>query len=302
MGVTYSSKNDVTLKTQDCLKFLASIRTNSAQLVITSPPYNVGKEYETNLTLAEYEAFQKQVIDECVRIVRPGGSICWQVGTFMRGSNWIRPLDLVIDPLFEAVPQSAKLRLRNRIVWHFEHGMHCESRFSGRHEVILWYTKGDEYKFNLDEVRVPQKYPGKTHHKGPRRGQYSGNPKGKNPGDSWLNIPNVKANHVEKEREHPCQFPVEVPRRLILALSDRNDLIVDPFMGVGTTAVAAIITGRRVAGCDIVGRYTAIARRRIRKAWSGELRIRRDKPVFVPSGSSRLLQIPEHFEIAARGA
>ena len=121
------------------------------------------------------------------------------------------------------------LKLRNRIIWRFNHGLHCKKRFSGRYETILWFTKNDEYVFNLDPVRVPSKYPGKRHFKGPKRGQLSGNPLGKNPSDIWdvvqqdwedevWDIPNVKANHPEKT-EHPCQFPVELVQRCVLALT-----------------------------------------------------------------------------------
>ena len=124
------------------------------------------------------------------------------------------PLDIEFAPLFRA----QKLQLRNRIVWHFGHGLHTKRRFSGRYEVVMWYTKTKDYVFNLDAVRIPAKYPGKRHFKGPKAGELSGNPLGKNPEDVWF-IPNCKSNHVEKT-EHPCQFPVGLIERLILALSD----------------------------------------------------------------------------------
>jgi len=124
-----------------------------------------------------------------------------------------------------------------------------QESFLRRHETILWYSKGDEYIFNLDAVRIPQKYPGKLGYKGDRSGQYSCNPLGKNPGDVWI-IPNVKSNYVEKTA-YLCQFPIEIPERLILALTNEGDLVVDPFIGVGTVAVASVLHGRRVAGADL---------------------------------------------------
>jgi adenine-specific DNA-methyltransferase len=178
------------------------------------------------------------------------------------------------------------LRLRNRIVWHFGHGLHCSNRFSGRYETINWFTKSDDYVFNLDAVRVPQKYPGKRHFKGPKRGEYSGNPLGKNPSDVW-EIPNVKSNHVEKT-EHPCQFPVALVQRLVLSMTNEGDIVFDPFMGVGTTAVAAIVNGRRAAGAENVKRYYDLAVERIRQAFVGELRIRPDKPVYKPPKNTSL--------------
>ena len=128
------------------------------------------------------------------------------------------------------------MKLRNRIVWHFEHGLHCSRRLSGRHETILWFTKSNAYTFHLDDIRVPPKYPNKRHFKGPKLGQLSCHPLGKNPGDVWI-FPNVKNNHVEKTN-HPCQFPVELAERLILALTSPGDLVLDPYMGVGSSAVS----------------------------------------------------------------
>jgi len=287
----FSPENDVTLFQGDCLDLLRQIPDRSARLIITSPPYNVGKAYEQKQTLDEYIRFQEAVIAECVRVVRRGGSICWQVGHHVNGHGQVVPLDVLLHPLFAEHGASAGLRLRNRIVWHFEHGLHCTKRFSGRHETILWYTKGDKYLFNIDAVRVPQKYPGKRAYKGPRKGDYSCNPLGKNPGDVWV-FPNVKANHVEKTR-HPCQFPVELPERLILALSRKGDLVIDPFLGVGTTAVAAVLHGRRAAGADTKAQYLAVAQQRIRDGAAGHLRRRPlGKPVYEPRPDTPLTIVP----------
>ena len=145
--------------------------------------------------------------------------------------------------------KNEQLLLRNRIVWTFGHGLNSEHRFSGRHETNLWFTKGNDYIFNLDCVRVPQKYPGKTFFKGKRKGEISGNPLGKNPTDVW-DIPNVKANHVEKT-EHPCQFPEALAQRLILALTNESDIVLDPFLGSGTTALACHLNNRRFVGFEL---------------------------------------------------
>jgi adenine-specific DNA-methyltransferase len=159
--------------------------------------------------------------------------------------------------------------------------LHASKRFSGRYEVILWFTKGSEYTFNLDAVRVPQKYPNKRYFKGPKRGELSGNPMGKNPTDVW-EIPNVKSNHVEKTT-HPCQFPVELVERLVLSLTDEGDWVLDPFIGVGTTAVASLMHGRKAVGAEIMPEYLRIARERIRDAEAGHLRIRpMEREVYNP--------------------
>lgn len=286
----WDQQADVSLYLGDTLDLLAQMPADCAQLVITSPPYNIDKEYERGkrLTLDEYLAAQQQVIDECVRILRPGGSICWEVGNHV-GKNEIFPLDILLYPIFRRHPA---LRLRNRIIWHFEHGLHCSKRFSGRHEAILWFTKGDEYTFHLDPVRVPQKYPGKRAWKGPMAGRYTSNPLGKNPGDVWI-FPNVKSNHIEKTI-HPCQFPVELVERFVLSTTDPGDLVFDPYMGVGSTACAAVLHGRKAAGADIVAEYIQIARRRIELAEAGRLQTRpMDRPVYEPKANSSLTRRDE---------
>ena len=269
----------------DCLTLLSTIPAESLQLIVTSPPYNIGKEYEKRLQLDLYLQQQAEVIAECVRTLSPRGSLCWQVGNYVdRGA--IIPLDTVLYPIFS----SLGLRMRNRIIWHFEHGLHCSRRFSGRYETISWLTKSDDYVFNLDGVRVPQKYPGKKYFKGPKAGLYSSNPRGKNPGDLWV-IPNVKSNHVEKT-EHPCQFPVELIERLVLSMSDAGDWVFDPFLGTGTSIIAAIRHGRRGAGAEVVPRYVNLARQRIEQEMEGTLKTRpMGRPVYDPVESGNRLTV-----------
>ncbi len=267
----------------DCLDLLASMPDRFVRLVVTSPPYNLGKPYESRLDLEEYLAQQRQVIDECVRVLHDRGSICWQVGNYVENGEII-PLDIALYPIFA----SLGLHLRNRIVWHFGHGLHASKRFSGRYEVILWFTKGEDYTFNLDAIRIPQKYPKKKYFKGPKRGQLSGNPLGKNPSDIW-EIPNVKANHVEKTI-HPCQFPVELIERLVLALTEEGDWVLDPFIGVGTTAIAALMHQRKAIGAEIIPEYVKIAKERVHLAERGQLRVRpMERSVYDPDAPSASL-------------
>jgi adenine-specific DNA-methyltransferase len=266
------------LERADNRVFMRSILPESIQLVVTSPPYNIGKQYERRSPVDRYLTEQAEVIAECCRLLRPSGSLCWQVGNHVARDGEIVPLDVLLYPIFKL----HGLKLRNRIVWHFAHGLHCQKRFSGRYETILWFTKSDQYCFNLDPVRVPSKYPNKKYFKGPKRGQLSCNPLGKNPGDLWV-IPNVKANHCEKT-EHPCQFPVELIERLVLALTEESDLVFDPYVGVGSSVLAAVKNGRIGYGCDIVARYVDIARERLRLLVDGRLPTRPiDRPVYDPS-------------------
>lgn len=280
---TFAIDERLVLHSGDCLELLAEIPDGAIQLVVTSPPYNLGKEYEKRLKLASYLEQQEAVIRECVRVLAPTGSVCWQVGNFVAKGEII-PLDTVLYPLFTDLG----LKLRNRVIWHFEHGLHCSNRFSGRYETVNWFTKSEKYKFNLDPVRIPQKYPGKKHFKGPKAGQLSGNPLGKNPGDVWA-IPNVKSNHVEKT-EHPCQFPVELVERLVLSTTDERDWVLDPFMGVGSSLVAAFRHNRRACGAELIKKYVAIARQRLADESVGLLKTRpMNKPVYDPIAAGNSL-------------
>lgn len=269
----------------DCLDLLRDIPAESLQLVVTSPPYNIGKEYEKRIHLDVYLRQQAQVIAECARVLSQKGSICWQVGNYV-DDGAIVPLDTVLYPIFAGLG----LRMRNRIIWHFEHGLHCARRFSGRYETIVWFTKSDDYVFNLDAVRVPQKYPGKKYFKGPKAGQYSCNPLGKNPGDLWV-IPNVKSNHVEKTG-HPCQFPVELIERLVLSMTTQGDWVLDPFLGTGTSIIAAVRHGRRGAGAETQAKYVSLARQRIEQEMDGTLQTRpMTRPVYDPIEAGNSLTI-----------
>ena len=282
----FSSQENAVLYPGDCTDLLRELPDHSVQLVVTSPPYNIGKEYEKKTPLQAYLEEQEKVIAECVRVLAPQGSMCWQVGNFV-DNGAIVPLDSVLYPIFV----QHGLQMRNRIIWHFEHGLHCSRRFSGRYETIIWFTKSSDYVFNLDPVRVPQKYPGKKYFKGPKAGQYSCNPLGKNPGDLWI-IPNVKSNHVEKT-EHPCQFPVELIERLVLSMTNEGDLVFDPFLGSGTSIIAAIRHGRRGAGVEIHPKYIELAKQRIQQEIDGDLRTRpMDRPVFDPSKAGKTLVSP----------
>ena len=284
---TYNPNATVTLYAGDRLDLLRQIPPGAARMVVTSPPYNIGKQYEKRIRFVDYLRQQRETLLACYRILAEDGSLCWQVGNHMGEDGEIFPLDIFIYRICKRLG----LKLRNRIIWTFEHGLHCKRRFSGRYETILWFTKTDNYVFNLDSVRVPQKYPGKKYYKGAKVGQYSCNPLGKNPGDVWV-IPNVKHNHAEKTA-HPCQFPVELIERLVLALTKENDLVVDPYLGVGSAACAAVLHDRRAAGADVVEEYLSIAADRARLAWEGKLPRRPvNRPVYVPKSTDRIAQVP----------
>lgn len=275
--ITPSSANHVVMAHGSNSGFMAKLESKTIKLIVTSPPYNIGKSYERRIAMDRYVDEQRSVISECVRLLHPNGSICWQVGNHVQNGE-IFPLDIVLYPIFAKFG----LKLRNRIIWHFEHGLHCSKRLSGRYETVLWFTNGDNYTFNIDPIRVPSKYPGKKYFKGPKAGQLSCNPLGKNPGDVWI-FPNVKNNHSEKTI-HPCQFPVELVERLVLALTDQNDKVFDPYMGVGSTVIGALKHGRVGLGCDTVEKYVDIAWDRVRQLQMEILKMRpMDRPVYDPA-------------------
>ena len=181
-GVSPACESPV-LACQDNLAFMEALPECQLKLIVTSPPYNIGKDYESKTSLKAWLEGQRRVIAECVRLLHPQGSICWQVGNYVRKGEII-PLDVMLYPVFAELG----LKLRNRIVWHFGHGLHCAKRLSGRYETINWWTLSDNYSWNLDAIRVPAKYPGKRHFKGPQHRQALGQPQGQKP-ERCLDLP-----------------------------------------------------------------------------------------------------------------
>ena len=285
---------------QDIKEYLNTLDNNYVDLIVTSPPYNLGKNYETKITIEKYLETQKDIIKELIRVLKPNGSIAWQVGNYINNKE-VFPLDFYYYEIFKEFG----LKLRNRIIWRFGHGLHASLRFSGRYETILWFSKSDKYTFNLDNVRIAAKYPGKRHFKGDKKGQLSGNPKGKNPSDIWdivvndwdkeiWDIVNVKSNHVEKTL-HPCQFPVELVDRLILALSNEGDVVLDPFGGVGSTLISAVKNNRIGISVDKEKEYCKIAEQRLEKLKNGNLKLREaGQQIYVPKNDS-IAKIPQEW-------
>ena len=265
----------------ECLEKMRRLRAESVDLVLTSPPYGITTAYAKKSTLKEYLEWIRPIIAEIIRVLTPTGAVCFQVGSYVHKQE-VFPLDILLYPLFH----EHGLQLRNRIVWHFGHGFQAKYRLSGRHETLMWWTKSNKYTFNLDDVRVHQKEPGKLGYRGDKKGQLSGNPLGKNPEDVWLDLvaheldagliehcPNVKGSHVEKTL-HPCQMPIELCERCVLAFSNPGDVVLDPFAGVGSTMIAAVRHGRPSMGMELCQQYVDEGRRRVQKFLDGDLRVR----------------------------
>ncbi len=295
----FNLEKKISVIQDDALKACKKLPDDFFSLIISSPPYNIGKTYEKKINFKSYLDDQRTVIAELVRTLRYDGSLCWQVGNYIDNGE-VYPLDIYFYPVFK----NLGLQLRNRIVWHFGHGLHAKKRFSGRYETLLWFTKSDNYIFNLDPVRVPSKYPGKRHYKGDKKGMPSGNPLGKNPSDFWdllqaefdkcvWDIPNVKSNHPEKISEHPCQFPIELVERCVLSMTNEDDWVMDPYGGVGSAAIAALKHNRRTVSIDRDEEFCEITQRRIVDFYAGRLKMRpMGKPVHKPSGKEKVSQVP----------
>ncbi len=286
--------------TGDSLEYLKKMPDKSVDLIVTSPPYNVGKEYETQTSLRVYLDKIIPIIDESIRVLKPTGNIAWEFGNYIHDKE-VYPLDIYYYDIFK----QRGLQLRNRIIWHFGHGLHAKTRFSGRYETILWFSKTDKYTFNLDPVRIPSKYPNKRSYHGKNKGKLSGNPKGKNPEDVWKivqsdwereiwDIVNVKSNHVEKTI-HPAQFPIELVDRLVLALSNEGDTVLDPFGGVGSTLISAVKNNRIGISIDTVKEYTDVAKQRLAALQDGTLKMRpMTKKIYNPK-NDKVAQVPKEW-------
>jgi DNA modification methylase len=300
---------EATLTCGDVLKELGKLPQNTFDLIISSPPYNIGKCYEKESprTISEYTVWQRKVARRLTKVAKQDANLCWQVGTHVRDGE-ILPLDLVFLPIFSRLGW----RLRNRIVWRFNFGHNSDRRFSGRYETMLWFTRG-EYKFNLDPVRIPQLYPGKRHSqkKGEKAGRPSGNPLGKNPSDFWefsaerdfitnpvWDIPNVKSNHPEYLIQHPCQFPIELAERCVLAMSHVGDNVLDPFVGTGSSVLAAVKHRRSAVGIDKEQSFVSMAAARMEQLRAGNLPMRPlGKPIRRPVPGEKVATVPEEWRI-----
>ncbi len=242
----------------DSLELMNYIPEGSLPLTVTSPPYNIGKEYESILELDDYIEWIAKWINQVYRC------------TLSDGSFWLNLGYLSIPKKAKAIPipyliwDKVPFYLIQEIVWNYSAGVAGKLFFSPRNEKFLWYVKDPKnYVFNLDNVRDPNvKYPNQK-----KNGKLKCNIKGKNPTDVWQ-IPKVTSgkNRSSKERTpHPAQFPVQLVSRIILASSQINDIVFDPFFGSGSTAEAAIKNGRKVIGFEINENYINIAIERIKK-------------------------------------
>ena len=215
----------------DCLEVIKDIPDKSVQLIFTSPPYNMANK--NNMVLDIFYNQQFLVIMECTRILSNNGSICWQLENYADKSV-VTPLDIILYPIFIELGY----KMRNRIVWSFDSGMNHKRRFNIRHETIIWFTKIDDYIFN------------------------GGRFEEKKLGDVWK-FSNPKYDRLEKV-EHACKFSIDIVEKFILNTTNENDLVFDPFVGSGTTAIASLKNNRKYIGIDINEEYCNLARNKLK--------------------------------------
>ena len=241
------SQADIRLVTGDAIAEMAALPDASVDLLIADPPYNLGKDYGNNidaLAWGEYEAFTRAWASEARRLLQPTGSLY----AFM-GVRFIARLQLMLEV-------ELGLRFNGWITWHYTQGMGRKRGFSPRHEDILYFTRGADFTFNLDAVRVPQKYYRRRN-----------NMAGANPGDVW------QFSHVHycsgERQPHPTQKPEALIERIVRASSNPGDLLLDPFVGSGTSTRVAQALGRSAIGIDINADYIAMAETRLAAPFAG---------------------------------
>ena len=256
LGKPYFQGHNCSIYNMDCLEAMRRLPNELIKLTVTSPPYNIGKEYEEPLLLEDYLGWCEQWIAEVYRITSPNSAFWLNLGYMpIPGRAKAMPIPYLLwdkNPFY----------LIQEVVWNYGAGVAGRKFFSPRNEKFLWYVKdADNYVFNLDDVRDPNvKYPNQK-----KNGKLKNNPNGKNPTDVWQ-FPKVTSgkNRASKERtSHPSQFPEVVVERIIKASSNQGDLVLDPFMGSGTIASVALYLQRPVLGFEIHEQYCELIANRL---------------------------------------
>lgn len=235
--------------TADVLEFLREIPDESVATIIPSPPYNIGKGYQAHddrLRHVYYCGWMMQVVSECARVLKPGGTIALEVGVTRKDDGTRIPLHQIFFPMLV----DAGLTWQNTITWVAPHGLTPKKRCADRHEDILIFSKGEPVVFNATPARTPQKNPAKRAFRGPNKGELSGCPLGAHPTDVWADVDHVRHNTPEFTG-HPAQFSLALAKRLMSIYSMPGDLTMDMFSGTGTVQLAAFILGREFVGADL---------------------------------------------------
>lgn len=246
----------------NCIEELKSVNDCSIDLIVADPPYNIGKDYgngSDKQQFDEYICFTKHWLKECHRVLKSDGTIYVFIGFRF------------ISYLYQILEDELNMNFVNWISWHYTQGIGKTKGFSPRHDDILMFSKSENYKFNLDEIRIPQKYYRKIN-----------NMRGANPGDVW------EVSHIhycQKNRQpHPTQKPEALIERMVLASSNINDTVLDPFCGSGTTLRVCQQLNRNAIGIELNSVYVDQIRERLNEKFEG-----------FDSIDERMLRVPNDF-------
>jgi adenine-specific DNA-methyltransferase len=257
LGYPYFETDTCILFCGDTLKMQEKLKDEMFDAIITSPPYNIGKEYENIKPLQDYINWSTQWISASSKILVSNGALLLNLGyVSIEGQAHAVPLPYL---LWDKIP----LYLNQEIIWNYSAGVACKNYLSPRNEKILWYVKNSKnYVFNLDAIRDKNvKYPNSK-----RNGKLRVNTLGKNPSDVW-EIAKVTTGYnrsPEERTPHPCQFPTDLIDRLVLGFTNAGGIVFDPFIGSGTTFESCIKNRRYCVGFEIKPEYCKIAKNRIR--------------------------------------
>ena len=251
----------------DCVEKLKSIKDCSIDLIVADPPYNIGKDYGNKSDKQQFEdyiSFTKQWLKECHRVLKEEGTIYVFIGF------------RYISYLYQILEKDLNMNFVNWISWHYTQGVGKTKGFSPRHDDILMFSKSDRFTFNLDNIRIPQKFYRRIN-----------NMRGANPGDVW------EVSHIhycQKNRQpHPTQKPEALIERMVLASSNENDIVLDPFSGSGTTLRVCQQLNRNAIGIELNSEYVKQIKERLEEKFEG-----------FDSIDERMLRIPNDFNDAER--
>lgn len=240
-------KNEIKILLGEAVEKLRDLKNESVDLIIADPPYNLNKDYgnkSDSKSFDEYLRFTKDWTKEATRILKPTGTIYVFMGFRF------------ISYLYQILENDNSLYFNNWICWFYTQGIGKKKGFSPRHDDILMFTKSNHFTFNLDEVRVPQKYYRSIN-----------NMRGANPGDVW------EFSHIhycqENRQNHPTQKPEGLIERMVLASSNANDLVLDPFAGSGTTLRVCQQLNRNCLGIELNADYVKMIENRLNEPFAG---------------------------------
>jgi DNA modification methylase len=234
----------------DCLKIMADFPPESVDLIFADPPFNIGIQYDNSPDSREYKDYvgwSRRWIGAATRLLKKNGSFYVAIGDEYAAE-------------IRMIGRKNNLVLRNWIIWHYTFGQNQRKKFSRAHtHIFYWVADKHNFTFNADDIRVPSA----------RQMVYSdkrAHPKGRVPDDVWT-FSRVCGTFKERIGDHPCQMPEALLERVILASSNKGDLLLDPFCGTGTTLAAAQKLGRNYVGIDVSPRYCEISRARLQQAY-----------------------------------